>query len=103
MFPAITPETLSGIDPGLKVIATPTLLIARADLSDEFAYQMVKTLIDNYHELKTVNPVLADWKSEVAVRELPVPYHTGAIKYYKEKGLWSSKMDQLQQKLFAER
>jgi len=103
MFPAITPDTLSGIDPGQKVIATPSLLIARADLSEDIAYQMVKALIENYNELKAVNPVLADWKPEVAVRELPVPYHPGAIKFYKEKGLWSGSMDQLQQKLLAEK
>ncbi len=103
MFPAITPETLSGVDPGLKVIATPTLLIARADLSEDMTYQMVKALIDNFKELKAVNPVLADWTPEVAVRELPVPYHPGAIKFYREKGLWSSKMDQLQQKLLSEK
>jgi TRAP transporter TAXI family solute receptor len=103
MFPAITPDNLSGVDPGLNVIATPNLLIGRADLSDGVAYQMVKALVENYNELKAVNPVLADWKPEVSVRELPVPYHPGAIKYYKEKGFWSSKMDQLQQKLLAEK
>jgi TRAP transporter TAXI family solute receptor len=103
MFPAITPDNLSGVDPGLKVIATPNLLIARADLSDDAAYQMVKALIENYNELKAVNPVLADWKPEVAARELPVPYHPGAVRYYKEKGLWNSKLDQLQQKLASEK
>ncbi len=99
MYPAITPNNLSGVDPGLKVIATPNLLIARADLGDDVAYQMVKALMDNYSELKAVNPVLADWKPEVAARELPVPYHPGAVRYYREKGLWNSKLDQLQQKL----
>jgi uncharacterized protein len=103
MFPAITPDNLSGVDPGLKVIATPNLLIARADLSDDAAYQMVKALIENYNELKAVNPILAEWKPEVAARELPVPYHPGAVRYYKEKGLWNSKLDQLQQKLASEK
>lgn len=101
MFPAITPNNLSGVDPGLKVVATPNLLIGRADLGDDVVYLMVKTLIENYNELKAVNSVMADWKPEVAVQELPVPYHPGAIKYYKEKGLWSAKMDQLQQKLLS--
>ena len=103
MFPAITPGNLSGVDPGQNVIATPSLLIARADLGEDVAYQMVKALIENYNELKAVNPVLADWRPEVAARELPVPYHPGAIKFYKEKGLWSSKLDQLQQKLLSEK
>jgi uncharacterized protein len=101
VFPAITPNNLSGVEPGSKVVSTPNLFIGRADVSDEVAYQMVKTLIENYNELKAVNPVLADWTPEVAVRELPVPYHPGAIKYYKEKGLWSAKMDRLQQELLG--
>jgi len=101
VFPAITPNNLSGIDPGLKVVSTPNLLISRADLSMDVVYLMVKTLIENYNELKAVNPVLADWTQEAAVRELPVPYHPGAIKYYKEKGLWNSKMDQLQQQFLG--
>jgi hypothetical protein len=101
VFPATTPSSLSGVEPGAKVVSTPNLFIGRADVSDEVAYQMVKTLIENYNELKAVNPVLADWTPEVAVRELPVPYHPGAIKYYKEKGLWSARMDRLQQELLG--
>ncbi len=99
MFATITPDNLSGVDPGIPAIATPNLLITRADLSDDNAYLLVKTLIENYNELKTINKVMADWKPEVAVRELTVPYHPGAIRYYKEKGMWSSKMDRLQQQL----
>ena len=62
------------------------VFIARADLNDEPAYQMVKALIDHYADLKTINPVMAEWKPEVAVRPLPIPYHPGAIKDYKEEG-----------------
>ena len=99
MFPAITPPTLAGVDPGVPVVATSNLLIGRVDLEDDLVYRMVKALIENYDELKTVNPVMADWKPEVAVKELPIPYHPGAIKYYRERKLWSSNMDQIQQKL----
>jgi uncharacterized protein len=101
MFPAISPNNLSGVEPGHNVVSTPNLVIARADLSDDQAYTIVKALIENYNDLKAINPVLADWKPEAAVREVPVPYHPGAIKYYKEKGLWNPKMDQLQQKLLG--
>jgi len=101
MFPTVSPNNLSGVDPGIPVVATPNLIISRADLSDDLAYLVVKTLIENYNDLKQINPVMADWKPEVAVRELTVPYHPGAIRYYKEKGLWSKKMDQLQQQLLG--
>ena len=101
MFPVMTPATLSGIDPGIPVVATSNLFMGRADLDEDLVYRMVKALIENYDELKTINPVMADWKPEVAVQELPIPYHPGAIKYYREKGLWSTKMDELQQKLLS--
>lgn len=101
VFPAITSAKLSGVTPGVPVVATPNLFLGREDVDDDLVYQMIKTLIENYNELKVVNPSLADWTPEVAVQELPVPYHNGAIKYYREKGLWSAKMDQLQQKLVA--
>ena len=95
---AVTPNNLSGVDPGVPVVYTPMLFIGRADLSDALVYKMVKTVMENYDDLKVVNPVMAGWKPEVAVRELTVPYHPGAIKYYKEKGFWSAKMDQVQKK-----
>jgi TRAP transporter TAXI family solute receptor len=101
MFAAITPTNLSGVDPGIPVVATPILFAGRADLDDSVIYQIIKALIENYNEIKTVNPTMAEWKPEVAVQELPIPYHPGAIKYYREKGLWSTKMDDLQQKLLS--
>ena len=101
MLPALTPNNLTGIDPGVPMVASTMLFIGRADLGEDAVYTMVKALIENYNELKVINPVLADWKPEVAVQEVPVPYHPGAIKYYREKGLWSSKMDQLQQTLIG--
>ena len=88
-----------GVDVGVPCVGVPTLFIARADLNNDVAYTLVKALLENYKELAQVNASLAGWKPEVAVRELEVPYHPGAIKYYKEKGMWSARMDQLQQEL----
>jgi hypothetical protein len=31
-----------------------------------------------------------------------IPYHPGAVKFFKEKGLWSKEMDALQAKLLSE-
>ena len=72
-----------GVDTGVPVVVVPTLFIARADLwwNNDVAYTLVKTLIENYKELAQVNAALAEWKPDVAVQELPVPYHPGAIKY----------------------
>ncbi len=96
MVAAVTPADRVGIPPGVPVVATPVLFIGVAGLDNALAYGMVKGLIANYSALKAINPELAEWKPEAAVRDLPIPYHPGAIKYYKEQGLWNGDMDKLQ-------
>jgi hypothetical protein len=33
--------------------------------------------------------------------DVTIPYHPGAISFYKEQKLWSAKMDEAQKKLLA--
>ena len=77
-----------GVDTGVPVVVVPTLFIARADLdaNNDVAYTLVKTLIENYKELAQVNAALAEWKPDVAVQELPVPCHPGAMETLQGKG-----------------
>lgn len=65
-----------------------TVLVANASLSDDAAYQITKTLIENAAALgeahaawKTFKPENA-WKPEVT----GVPLHPGAERYYRERG-----------------
>jgi len=76
------------------VVATST------HMRDEAAYALVKTWAENWKELEPIHPQLRGWRPEVFVQKLAtIPYHPGAIKFYKEKGLWSSEMDRNQEML----
>jgi hypothetical protein len=69
-------------------------------MPDEVAYSLVKTWAENWKELEPVHPQLRGWRPEVFVQKLAtIPYHPGAIKFFKEKGLWSSEMDRNQETL----
>jgi TRAP transporter TAXI family solute receptor len=94
---------LTGVEPGTPIIATASIVFATTDLPDDTAYLIVKTLLEKYDELVPASPdYLSQYSAERAVIRFPVPYHTGAIRYYKEKGLWSSDMDKLQKTLLEQ-
>lgn len=92
-------EGLPGIPDGIPTIGVPLLVWATAQMSDDTAYKIVKTLIEKQDELTKISVRLKYWGKKDAVRQLGVPYHPGAVRYFKEIGIWDSRMDQYQEKL----
>ena len=87
------------IPAGIPVVGTPEVFFAHRELDEEIAYRLVKVLLESQEELKLIHRDFAQWTEHNAVRKLPVPYHPGAIRYYKERGIWSPQLDQLQTEL----
>ncbi len=77
-------------------------LVGRNNLSETTVYNIVKGLWEKNQELAAINVNLKDWTPEnFVVDNFTVPYHPGAIKFYKEKGVWTPAMEKLQQSLLA--
>lgn len=73
-------------------------------LKDDVAYEIVKVLWEHYEELGVIHPRLKNCTpNRFAVTTAVVPYHSGAIKLYKEKGVWTKKLEDHQQKLLAQK
>jgi TRAP transporter TAXI family solute receptor len=110
------PDQLAGIIPGIYQPAmqpalkiekpTPVTLfpigVACLDsLNEEVAYLYVKTILENVNKIKSLNPVLRGLSLErAASTSFEVPYHEGAIRAFKEKGLWTPEQEEFQQKFF---
>ena len=83
--------------------AAPIYLMGHKGLSDEGAYQLAKTTWESQKDLIAVHPVFRGWKHETTVsKRAVVPYHPGAIRFYKEQGVWPAEMDQVQKRLLSE-
>ena len=75
-------------------------LVTSKDVSDEPVSVLVEAIWEHYLELAPIHPLLKQWTPERFVSLLtPVPYHEGAIKVYKEKGVWTDEMKSRQREL----
>jgi TRAP transporter TAXI family solute receptor len=70
--------------------------------SDTVVATVIKAVWDNIEKLPPAHPAFKEWTRERAVdSDVTIPYHSGAISFYKEQKLWSTKMDEVQKKLLA--
>jgi uncharacterized protein len=79
--------TYSGQTTDNKQASVANILVAHEKLSDEAAYNIVKTIFDKRADLINVHKAAEEFKMEnQKASASPVPFHPGAIKYFKEKG-----------------
>ena len=81
---------------------TPTMkvyLVAGPQVSEGTAYKIAKTLVENNPELASYHADGEAWTLENTLQEPKIPFHPGAIRYFKEAGVWTDELAELQAKL----
>lgn len=75
-------------DQPLQTVGDFTILITSADLPDDIAYVVTKTIVENKEALASANAALKAFKPEEAWKQerTAVPLHPGAERYYRERG-----------------
>jgi TRAP transporter TAXI family solute receptor len=79
--------TYDGQAEDVPTAAVINFLVTHDGVSDDLAYAMTKELFENLPDLVAAHKAAADIKLETAARDMPIPLHPGAEKYYKEKGV----------------
>ena len=55
---------------------------------------MVKTLWEHVDELRAAHPFLRTWShTTMALEDMVVPYHPGSIRFFKDQGVWTERME----------
>lgn len=78
----------TGTDKNVTTFGPRATLLTNSKLSEEVVYQVIKSVFENLDEFKKLHPALADLTPQNMLEGNSVPYHPGAIRYYKEAGLW---------------
>ncbi|MDF3193260.1 TAXI family TRAP transporter solute-binding subunit [Pseudomonas sp. 1928-m] len=83
---SIPAGTYDGQDSDVATVAINNILVSHEGVSDEVAYQMTKLMFDNLERLGNAHSAAKDIKLEGAAKDLPIPLHPGAERFYKEAG-----------------
>ncbi len=75
-----------GVDYDVRQFGTYTHLMIRADLPDDLVYGITKALAKNVDSLGAVVRDVKGLTVQEMALDVGVPYHPGALKYYKEAG-----------------
>jgi TRAP transporter TAXI family solute receptor len=92
----IPPRTYPGQDRAVNAYSIATYLIAAARLPQDTVYKVTATLFDHLAEFHTFHSAAKEWTLKETLDEPKIPYHPGAIRYFKEKKIWTAALDRLQ-------
>jgi len=71
------------------IITYDTLLFASTETSDDAVYRLIRALFENKQQLVTASPAFRRFDRNAMAKDLGfLEYHTGAIRFYREQGLW---------------
>lgn len=91
-----------GISEPIRVSRVADMLNTGTHMSDDDAYAIVKTIYTNWDALRKDLPSLAGiLASEMAPADNMHPYHPGAVRFYREAGLWTETHERNQRELLA--
>lgn len=89
MIPLTIPAgTYKGQDKDIHTMGYTMSLFVRTDLPDKVIYDVVKAIFSHHDEFAKVHPLAKKFTVKGACEDPVIPVHPGAIKYYKEAGVW---------------
>ena len=109
IMPGAAPVTIEprdgepGIFEPIRVAGVTDLLNTSVAMSEERVYEITRTIIESWDELRRDYSQMSDTTLEQAVpSDIVHPYHAGAIRYYREAGMWTPAHQASQDRLLAE-
>ena len=85
----------------LHLVAMNSYFMTRPGVSNKVVYKVTKALLENNKEFSTYHRAARQWTLKRAMQNVALPFHPGAIQYYKEKGVWTAAHEANQKKLLS--
>lgn len=76
-----------GVTKPMKTFSFDNMIYTNARVKDEVVYKVLETMEKFKPDLVTIQPVLREFSAAAGYKTYDVPYHAGALKYFKERNL----------------
>jgi uncharacterized protein len=83
----IIPKDMYSLKEDAQAIVMPNLMIVRKSLDANLVYSIDKAIFEHVKDIYAAHPAAAAIRLETAAQKLGLPFHPGAEKYFKEKGV----------------
>jgi TRAP transporter TAXI family solute receptor len=84
----IAAGTYDGMSSPVKTFGVTVTAVSSADIDDDTAYEVVRTVFDNLNEIKGLHRALGNLQpGRMMTDGLSAPLHPGALRYFQEKGM----------------
>jgi TRAP transporter TAXI family solute receptor len=77
----------TGVEKPMKVYSFDAVIFSSAKESDDFVYKLLQAMDKYKADIVAIQPVLREFTLATAYKAYDIPYHPGAIKYYKEHNI----------------
>jgi TRAP-type uncharacterized transport system substrate-binding protein len=76
-----------GTDTPQASFGSEASVVVSADMPDDTAYAITKAVFANFDDFRKLHPAISGLTKEGALQGAALPFHPGAVRYYKEAGL----------------
>lgn len=92
---------IKGMDSDVDSLAVGTFTATRADMPDDVIYTVTKAFFENLQQFHPVHASAKQYTLKGSLANPTIPFHPGAIRYYKEIGVWTPELEKTQTELLA--
>ena len=84
----IPARSYPGQETDVSTVGAASLLVVDAAMSDVLAYEITRVLFERRAEQAAIHPAARGFTPSRAIAGSPIPFHPGAIQYYREVAAW---------------
>lgn len=90
-FASVIPRgTYPGMNSDVPVVAMSNILAVDARMSDDLVYEVTRMIFEHSGDIAAVHSEGRNLTPSSAVKGSPIEFHPGAIRFYAERGVWTS-------------